>query len=206
MGVRSKINKAVLIMAMALMAFLVVFFLLINRSRSREESQNFSPAQEVLQRDLDIRYPPSPKEVVIYYSELSQCMYDSTTTEEDVEALARQSRRLFDDELYARQTDEEYIRSLKLEVAAFAEKQRKIASFTTSSAGDVVYDNTDKGELATLYCVYTMREGALTYTDTEQFILRRDADRHWKILGWQKAGKNGEKNVNELKAGSPASN
>ncbi|MCR5025789.1 MAG: hypothetical protein K6A90_15885 [Lachnospiraceae bacterium] len=179
-------GKIIFIMVLVLLVFLVVFYFVANGER-KDELTKLSSTEATIQRDLDINYPQTPKAVVRYYAELSQCMYDPTNSDKEVEMIAKQSRLLFDDELKARQSDADYLSSLKNTIAAFLNDNRKIVSFTVSPSSEVVYDTLDIGEVATLYCTYTMQKGSVSYSDPEHFLLRKDGDGRWKILGWQSA-------------------
>ncbi len=180
-------GKIIFIMVLVLLVFLVVFYFVANGERKDEQLTKLSSTEATIQRDLSINYPQTPKAVVRYYAELSQCMYDPTNTDKEVEMIAEQSRLLFDDELKARQSDADYLASLKNTIAAFINDNRKIVSFTVSPSSEVVYDKLDIGEVATLYCTYTMQKGSVSYSDPEHFLLRKDGDGRWKILGWQSA-------------------
>ena len=178
-------GRFVLIVFAALIVFLAVFYFVANGKRRDEGLQKLSATEATVQRDLSINYPQTPKAVVRYYAELSQCMYDPSNSEEEVQEIAKQSRYLFDDELKAQQTDEQYLASLKTTIAAFLNDNRRIVSFTISPSSEVVYDTLDIGDVASLYCTYTMQKGPVSYSDPEHFLLRRDSEGRWKILGWQ---------------------
>ncbi len=195
-------GKIVIFMVLALVIFLIAFYFLANRERP-ESLTKLSATEYVIQKDLDINYPQTPKAVVRCYAELSQCMYDPSNTDQEIERIAEQSRFLFDEELKAQQTDQEYLRSLKGIIASFIKDSRKIVSFTVSPSSEVVYDTTDIGEMASLYCTYTMQKGSISYTDAEHFLLRKDKDGRWKILGWQSAGN--EAAVNSSSSGGNGS-
>lgn len=184
-------GKIVIIMVALLLVFLVVFYFLANRERP-DGLTRLSATESTIQKNLDINYPQTPKAVVRYYAELSQCMYDPSNTDTEIEAIADQSRYLFDEELKAQQSDQEYLKSLKTTIASFIRDSRKIVSFTISPSSEVVYSKTDIGEMASLYCTYTMQKGSVSYTDAEHFLLRKDGDGRWKILGWQSAAAGAE--------------
>ncbi|SFL13692.1 hypothetical protein SAMN05216390_11193 [Lachnospiraceae bacterium KH1T2] len=183
-------TKVVLVFVIIVIAAVAIFYYFINRPKSDENMTVLSKTQAVVQRDLSIEYPKSPRAVVKYYAELSQCMYDTGNTEKDISDLAVQSRKLLDDELVAQQTSDQYLADLKSTIKKFADEKRRIVSFTISSTTDVDYATVDDGELASLYCIYTLQKGTLNYSDKEQYILRKDSEGHWKILGWQSAGGN----------------
>ena len=166
------------------MVFLAVFYFVANGKRE-DSMTKLSATEATIQRDLSINYPQTPKAVVRYYAELSQCMYDPANSDEQIAEIARQSRDLFDDELKAQQTDEQYLASLKSTIAGFINDNRRIVSFTVSPSSEVIYSKLDIGDVASLYCTYTMQKGSVSYSDPEHFLLRRDGDGRWKILGWQ---------------------
>ncbi len=184
-------GKIITILTILLLIFLAIFYYLMNRNSAEEKAEVLSDTKKVLyEYDLSINYPPTPKTVVEYYAKLSRCMYDTGNSAEDIEELATQSRLLFDEELLQNQTYDQYLQSLKAEIKSFEKDRRKIVNFSLSSASDVEYDTNSNGELATLYCMFTMQKDNLTYSDNEEFILRRDEDKHWKILGWRSAARN----------------
>ena len=74
MKISSDNVKKILLLLIVAAVFVVIFYRVANRPRQAEEGK-LSQVQNVLQRDLDYNYPPSPREVVRYYAELSQCLY-----------------------------------------------------------------------------------------------------------------------------------
>lgn len=140
--------------------------------------------QMVLARDLDTNYPPTPREVVKYFSEISQCFYNEELTDDEIYQLGMKIRQLYDDELVANQTEEDYIESLKFDIEEFKENKRTIASYTPSSSVDVETFSLDGWEWARLYCVYGIKQGDLLYNSNMVFMLRKDEKSHYKIYGW----------------------
>ena len=186
MRISSDSVKRILLLMIVAVAFVIIFYRVINRPKQAEEGQ-LSEVQTVLQRDLDYNYPPSPREVVRYYAELSQCLYWEEISDQDIEDIGMQMRELFDSELKAAQTEQQFFNSLKVDVATFREEKRKVISFTISSSTDVEYSETEYGDLSSLYCMFTMQKGNQNYSDNEKFLLRKDERGHWKILGWEPA-------------------
>lgn len=189
---RSKTGKGKIVLALVviLLIFLAVFYFQINKNNSQKEELVLTDTQSAIQRDLSVNYPQTPKAVVRYYAELSKCMYNPDNTDKEIEQLAIQSRILLDEKLVAQQTDAQYIASLRSTISGFIQDKRKIISYTTSSSSEVEYATTELGETASLYCNYTMQKDSLNYIDTEQFLLRKNEEGRWKIVGWQSANKN----------------
>lgn len=173
----------ILVLAMVALVF-GYYYYLSNRTPKKEPVQETTAAQAVLVRDMELDYPPSPKEVVKYYAEITKCFYEGEHTEEEIRQLGERARFLYDDELKATQTEEEYFSDLEYDIEDFKNKDMKISSYSTSASTDVEYKTTEKGELATLYCVFTIRQGKQIVATNQVFVLRKDAEEHWKILGW----------------------
>lgn len=189
-GRRKKQNgiKIVIIFVVLALALGVYYFRLSNRTRRADEKDVQSTAvQEVLLRDLSHNYPPTPKEVVKYYSEISKCFYNETYSEEELLLLAEQAQGLYDEELIANKTQEQYLMDLKADIVEFQEAGYTISSYTTSSSVDVENSKfkQDGYEWARVYCYYTLRTKGRTARTTEVFLLRKDSDGYWKIYGWE---------------------
>ncbi len=185
---RKKSTNVVKLIIVGLFCVLLVvlFAFIINKRPSMQEnSKKISIVQQLLAENLNNNYPPTPKEVVKLYSEYTRCFYGEKYTEEEFQALALKSRELFDDELVANQTDEEYIAALRSDVERYKEENRSISSYSVASAADVEYNTFEGHEWALLHCMYSMRIGKVIAPVKERFLLRKDATGHWKIYGWQ---------------------
>lgn len=164
------------------------YYYLTNRTpdKSREEKDvKVTAVQETLMRDLDKNYPPTPREVVKYFGQISQCLVGETCTDEEFEELALQAQRLYDDELIANKTWQQYLDDLKWDINNFKDQEIVISSYSPSSSVDVEEFSRDGYKWAKLYCNFSLRKGTYIETNEEVFLLRRDEDGHWKIYGWQ---------------------
>lgn len=163
------------------------FYLSHKMERTAGEEVTVSQTQRVLARNLEINYPPSPREVIKYYSEITQCFYNEEHSQEELEELAMRIQRLYADELSANQTKEEYLDSLKSEIAAMKKNKQVISSYSPSASTDVEYYTQDGSEWAKIYCLYNIRKETSILTTNEVFLLQKDEDGHWKIYGWKLA-------------------
>lgn len=182
-------NPARILIVFVVLAIAVVslFFYISNRSKviAEGKGQQMTPVQEILARNLDTNYPPTPKEVLKFYSEITRCFYSEEYTEEELEKLAIMSRQLFDAELVANQTDAEYLSALKMDIASWKNDNKVISSYSVSSSTDVQEYSYAGYEWAQLYCIYSVRMGTNVAPVQEHFIMRKDEKGHWKILGWE---------------------
>ena len=85
--------------------------------------------QKALSRNLQSNYPPSPREVVKYFSEITQCFYNEEHTDEELKDLALKMREIYDDELVANQTEEEYLDLLKKDIDEYRLNGRSISGY-----------------------------------------------------------------------------
>ncbi len=179
----------ILIIVLVLAAIVLTYFIYQGHS-SGQQTQTEPVAtvvQSVLMRDLKYNYPPTPKEVVKYYAEITECFYNEAYSEEELLQLAAKIRELYDAELVANQTEEQYIEDLKQDISEMKQDGYTIASYEVSASTDVERFTQDGYSCARLYCTFYLRKAGKTgrATSLERFLLRQDEDEHWKIMGWE---------------------
>ncbi|MBD5548861.1 MAG: hypothetical protein HDQ97_16005 [Lachnospiraceae bacterium] len=177
----------VLIVGVVLICLVLGYFYYLSNRKPKQDSNDsvkISAVQEVLFRNLDNNYPPTPREVVKYFCEIAQCLYRDSYTEEEFLELAMQARRLYDDELLANNAEQQYIESLRWDINQFKEEEIVISSYAPASSTDVEYFTQDGYSWAQMRCTFTLRKGTQLASSEEIFLLRKDADGHWKIYGW----------------------
>ena len=180
--------KSVLVALFIGILLVGVFYRFSNKKviSSEEEPVPMASAVDVaLDRNLTANYPQTPKEVVKYFSEITQCFYNETfEDDEEFEALADQMLKLYDDELVSYKTHQDYLFDLESDIKYYNENGYKISSYSPSASTDVFYFTEDGFDWARLYCVYTIKSGKYYKTLNEVFVLRKDENNHWKIYGW----------------------
>lgn len=176
-----------IIVVCVLAVMLVGFYYYISHKSKGEGDDNvtMTKSQQVLLRNLEANYPPSPKEVVKYYCEITQCFYNETHTEAEVEALAAQIRKLYDEELVANQTEEGYLENVKIDILSMAGNGMTVSSFGLPSSTEVDFFSEDGYDWAKMYCNFNLRQETKIVNTIEQFLLRKDENGRWKIYGWQ---------------------
>ena len=178
-------KKGIIIAIILVILVIGYYFYLSNREvEPKEEDIELTEAQELLLRDLDRNYPPTPKEVVKYYFEITKCLYNEDLSEEDIEALALKLAEMFDDELASNQVQEEYFQNLKNEIMVF-KNGNMILNYSTSSSTDVDYYDEDGREWARLYGTFYLSVDKKMNSLEEVFVLRKDDEGHWKLYGWE---------------------
>lgn len=175
----------IVLVGLILMLMGYYFYLSNYRNIDKEDTKvEVSKVQSVLLEDFGKSYPPTPKEVLKSYSELTQTLYNEEYTDGQFQQLADRMLELYDPDLIANQDMGAYYKNLRNEVNSYKEDGVVISSFKTSNSMDVQYFKKDGHECASLYCRYTLRkETQLTATE-EIFVLRKDDSGRWKIFGW----------------------
>ena len=184
-------TKGLIIVIILILLVVGYYYYLSNRPVEETEEVTISEAQDLLLRDLDRNYPPSPKEVLKYFFEVTTCLYNEKLSEEDVNALALKVQELFDDELIANNPQEEYLTELKSEIASFQTSNSQILNYSTSSSVDVDYFEEDGCSFARIYGTYYLQVQKNLKSLEEVFLLRKDEEGHWKLYGWQPVENNG---------------
>lgn len=182
---KSGIVKIVII-GVVLAALVVGYFYYLSSKgkESDEEVVESTAVQAVLMRDLDKSYPPTPKEVVKYFNEISKCFYNEKYTESELYDLAIKIQGIYDDELVANKSEEQYLKDLKSDIDDMKNQDRSISSYELSASTDVEEFVENGYSCARLYCTYNIRQGTKMISSRVVFILRKDDNGHWKILGW----------------------
>lgn len=174
-----------IILAVIMVALVGSYYFYLSNKTKTEEETVVTAVQDVLLRNLDKDYPPTPKEVVKYYSEIMKCLYNETYTDEQLEAMLDKMIALYDDELLEKNPRENLLSGLKEAIADYAENKYTITSYTPSNSTDVETSMIEGRECAKLYCTYTIKSGTNYSSSKLIYELRKDADGHWKILGFK---------------------
>ncbi len=184
-----KLSTAIIIIVVSVTLIVGVFLLVMNRNAKDDEPTEveITAVQNVLLRNMENDYPPTPKEVLKYYSDITQCFYAGGYTDEELEQLALRAWELYDEDLQSNQDYDTYLEDLKAEIASYKEKDWNISSYSTSSSTDVDEFERDGDEWAQLYAFYNVRQSTQIVKVTELFLMRKDDEGHWKIYGWQLA-------------------
>ncbi len=159
------------------------YYLSVRKGGDESDEVEISPVQEVLLRNLDKSYPPSPREVLKYYGQLVQCFYGEEYTEEEFEQLAAKVMELYDDELAGNQTPEQYLENLRWDVDQWKEKETKVSSYSLPSSTDVDFFTEDGYSWARLYFGMNLRKGTQLDVINAVYLLRKDDQCHWKVYG-----------------------
>lgn len=158
---------------------------LSSKSIETQQEAKITPVEEALSRDLVNDYPATPKEVLKYYNEILKCFYNEDCTDEEINQLGLKARDLYDEDLLAINPIGTYTMKLKADIKEYKDNKRKMTSSVVAASTNVFYFEEDGFSFARLGCGYTIYDGSGTYPSNQMYLLRRDANKKWKIYGWK---------------------
>lgn len=187
-----KINRKYIrtIIVVVIMAALCIgyFIYLSNRTPSvdaTDKAVNDKEIAALTTKDIVNNYPESPKEVIKLYARITKAYYKSELSDEQIEALGKQARLLFDDELKDKQTDEQFITALKTDIKDYNKINRYVSDYKIEESEGVQYKTFEERKYASLRVNYMIREKSELITSYTKYTLRQDGEGRWKILYWE---------------------
>ena len=178
-------TRTTIIVVLLVVAVVGYYAYLSNRSKESKAEASMTVVETTLSRDLSKDYPPTPKEVIIYYNEILRCLYNEQSTEEEIEALGLKARELYDDELLAANELGTNLMMLRADVQDWRSKGRRYSSFNPASSTNVEIYDVDGSTFAKIMCGYIVMENGQNFQKNQMYLLRKDANKQWKILGWK---------------------
>ncbi len=178
--------KTLIIISILIAMGLLYYYYLSSKDKTvdKKSDTEVEEVAKLINKDLDISYPATPREVVEFYSRILSCYYGGKCDEEEIEQLAAQSRKLFDDELNNKNPYEEYVENLKAEIKQYKEEKKKISTYIIEKSGDIEYKTFQSHFYAKVDCAYYIKGEGVTSRTLETYTLRKDSAGKWKILYW----------------------
>ncbi len=163
------------------------FYYVSNRRNVDEVEEITAPVsvvQQLIHKNIENDYPPTPREGLRLYADITVAYYTEEYTDEERELLAKKMRELLDEELLLNNPELTNFDMLKEEISDYKSKGIVISSYNLSSATDVDYFKQDGSDFARMRAVFTVKQATQVGLSKEIFILRKDSSGHWKIYGW----------------------
>lgn len=183
-----------------ILGFLIVgyYFYLSNRdlsaTKTGNKDVNIQELNELKALNLDSNYPDTPLEVTKLYVRIMRAFYRTDLDNEDIEKLATQVQKIFDDELLEANPYDAYLENLKKDIKDYNKANRYITDYKIERNSEVDYKTLGKKQYAMVDTIIYLREGSNLTPVTMKFTLRKDESGKWRILFWQGHGSSGEKN------------
>lgn len=174
-----------LIVAFLVIAGLGYYIHLNNKASSSREILKKSEKDILLDYDFQDDYPKTVRETVKLHCRYLKSAYNGEFTEEELFKINQQIRNLFDEELLEFNTAEVQLQNLKDEIKLYEDSKWKFVSYSLAEASQVE-NNTEGGkEYAKIKVTIMLNMGSSRVSTEEEYILRKDGEGKWKIMGWQ---------------------
>ena len=183
-----KYGRTIIVIAVLVALGLGYYYYLANKDTGKDATDIAADTSEVsvlISKDIMANYPESPKDVVNLYARITKAYYDTSLTDDQIEALGKQARLMFDDELKNTQTDTDFYEKLKEDIGNYNSTKTRISSYVIQSAAKTKYSTFKDRQYASIALVYYLRQGDKLIDSPTKFTLRKDDDGHWKILFWE---------------------
>lgn len=183
-----KYGRTIIVIAVLVALGLGYYYYLANKDTGKDATDIAADTSEVsvlISKDIMANYPESPKDVVNLYARITKAYYDTSLTDEQIEALGKQARLMFDAELKNTQTDADFYEKLKEDIGNYNSTKTRISSYVIQSAAKTKYSTFKDRQYASIALVYYLRQGDKLIDSPTKFTLRKDDDGHWKILFWE---------------------
>ena len=178
------------LVTLTLLAIVVVIWYYIDSNKPAESSTPGSNLEvreidKILNKDLEEAYPHTAREVVQLFIRIQKCYYNEKWKEDEFVKLAYKATELFDEELKNENPFDEYYEELKTEVAQYKDEHKIINRTILDKSSEVVYSTVEEQKYASINCIYYLKSSSGTSKVEETYILRKDENDRWKILGWK---------------------
>lgn len=163
-------------------AILGGYLYVVKNSKSDVQTSELTEVQKLNNKNLDVNYPETPREVVKLYNRIITAYYVGDYSSKEFDKLTDQALTLMDDELKEQNPKEVYVANLTAEISEYQEAKKTIsrASVCDSNAVKYIKDNGD--ELAYVTASYFIKVGSSYESTDEMYVLRKDENGNWKIL------------------------
>lgn len=174
---------------LVLIGSMVAYYGYLSSKSSQKAAQDstVSKVQSVLLRDLELNYPSTVREVVKYFGDVTLCLFSGSCEESDIDRLAAKLFQLFDEELAENNPWADYLVKLHGEIEKYQKASQTVTGYSPAGSASVDFFEQDGYEWARFYCTFYIKTGKESKVTNQIFLLRKDADRHWKIYGWDLA-------------------
>lgn len=175
----------IIIMTILAIAIILFYFYWTSRTNPLEDTseENLSEVEKLLQKDLELYYPETPREVVKLFGNMMKTLYNGLEDDE-VEALSLKIRELYDKEFLENNPESTYLKNLYTDIAEWEKKDRRIANYLIVNEDMEEQQEIDGVQYAINYIAFTIQQNG-KFIETWKVLLRQDENKDWKILGWE---------------------
>lgn len=192
---KKKSGGVILLIVIASLVVGAFAFVAFRTPKTAEEATDVTEKDELINRNIDVNYPTTPREVMKLFNRYLLCLYGAEGDElssDELNALGQKMRGMYDSELLEGNPEEENLTSLTQELAAFRSSGKVMIQANICGSNEVEFIEVKGSQGALLQASYFIKRGKEEFSRTYQrFLLRKDESGKWKILGFGKVNGGG---------------
>lgn len=184
------------VIILILIAVLIVgafAFVAYRTPKTAEEATKVSEKDELMNKNIDVNYPSTPREVMKLYNRYILCLYGAeggSLTDDEVRALGSKMREMYDEELLTENPEEAHFLNLTQELVAFRGDGKVMIQANVCDSNEVDYIDVEDASGTLVEASYFIKKGSKEFTRTYQrYLMRKDDSGDWKILGFVQVNK-----------------
>jgi len=187
MGIfKGKHAKMLTLMVSISLVVVLTYIAIVDDKESRAKSdgviKNYSELEALLAKDLDKDYPITAREVMKYYCQVQQCMFNNELSDSTLENVLDKEFQLYDKDFIKKNTFGQLLKNREAEIKKFKEEKKTIFGYELDP-DDNEKEWTNEGRQCSAIQVNMKMSGDDKKVVKEVFILRKDANDQWKIVG-----------------------
>lgn len=175
----------VLLVLVAVICGLFYYTYLYDNEKNKREVSSDDEINRLLNYDFDENYPKTVRETVKLYNKYLKYAYNGSFSEDELVKANQNMRQLFDEELLEYNPEEVQLDGLKSEIQHYEEEKQKFVSFSVAEGSQVETNKVKDVEYAKIKVTLVIQVKTTSSSVNEEYILRKDAEGRWKIMGWQ---------------------
>ncbi len=180
---KKKIGTVSVILVLA--CAIIALYMYIDRSGKNAAEPVNKMAEQMLSKNLETNYPPTPHALAELYCGIVECTYSAETTEEQLAELVKMELSLYDAEFAALNPYESLLAATKEMLADAKEKKLVFTGYVLDKASNVEKWKKDGREYASIQLEFMSRSSEGSGGSYRNLIMRKDSNGKYKILGWE---------------------
>lgn len=178
--------KWIITITLVLIVVVLLYYRAVNKDEVPEnDTEIVRDTDKLLSKDLEESYPVTVCQVVQLFTRIQKCYYNEECSNDEIIQLADMALEIFDDELVENNPRKEYLEELEAEINYYKDNDRIISRVIVGKSADVTYSTVEGVKYASVECIYYVKDEDGTEKNITTYILRKDDEGKWKILGWQ---------------------
>lgn len=165
----------------------VLYYIYLTNNSPKELSNVQKTEQEVLMEyDFETEYPKTVRDVVKLHCRYLKYVYNTKNLDEKtLGTINNKMRNLYAEELLTVNNESKQLTNLKEDCKKYQEESTTLISYTLPEASQVEYATRDGQEYAIVELTYNLKIKTVGTSIEESYLLIKDSEGKWKILGWQ---------------------